>query len=98
MTFIASSSAVLSNLKHEIWSVTDDIGNWVGRLSEGELALGLWALVLFLGFFVIRRPKNHKQSGGIARHLILAVFIFSVFAVGSSLLFDGFSSISRHIG
>lgn len=90
-------ASALQDLKRNFWSATHDLETWIGRLSDGERTLGLVIFALVLLFIVIRRPRNHKQSGGMARQFIFAFFIVFMFAFGANMLFDGFDTIGRHI-
>ena len=77
-------SHTLRTARQDLADAIRDLSDWITQLSQGEQVLGICVFGLVMMWFMIRRPSDYDDGGGLMRQFAMAVVIILLFGAGIS--------------
>lgn len=72
----------------ELRQLMGDFDVWLSRMSPTEKVLSICIFALVLMIFMMRKPKDYEDGGGMWRQFTMAMTIVVLFGLGITWMFD----------
>jgi len=70
--------------RQDFSDATRDLSDWISHLSPAEQVLGICVFGLVMMWFMVRRPRDYDDGGGMMRQFAMALVIILLFSAGIS--------------